>query len=81
MTNTIFDFSLIMSKQVKSISIYNKACKIIQCFKCYYYEHITIQCTREKRCDHCVESHATNFEVYMIDFKSKCYLCEEDYKS
>jgi len=40
--NIIFDFSLIISKQVKLILIYNKACKIIQCFKCYYYEHIII---------------------------------------
>ncbi len=70
-----------MNKQVRSISIYNKACKIIQCFKCYYYKHITIQCIKEKKCDYYVESHAINFEACMTSFKFKCCLCEEDYKS
>lgn len=80
MANNILDLSLMMGKQVRPVSIYNKACRIIQCFKCYYHGHITIQCTKEERCGHCAGSHATNSKACMTSFKPRCCLCEGGHK-
>jgi hypothetical protein len=80
MANTILDLSLMMGKQVRPVSVYNKACRTIQCFKCYHYGHTTVQCTREERCGHCAGSHATNAEACLAGFKPRCCLCGGGHK-
>ena len=79
--NVILNYNLKMNKVVHVCSVFNKICKIIQCFKCYNYEHITIQCTKETRCDHCVDNHSIKNEVCATEHIFKCCLCSENHKS
>jgi len=80
MGNAILDLSLMVGRQVRACSVINKACRTIQCFKCYYYGHTTVQCTREERCGHCAGAHPTNSEACLTGYKPKCCLCGGGHK-
>jgi len=81
MGNAILDLSLMVGRQVRACSVFNKACRTIQCFKCYHYGHTTVQCIREERCGHCAGAHLTNSEACLAGFKPKCCLCGGGHKS
>ena len=80
MGNAILDLSLMVGRQVRACSMFNKACRTIQCFKCYYYGHTTVQCTREERCGHCAGAHPTNSEACLTGYKPKCCMCGGGHK-
>ena len=56
--------NLIIKRQLRVCSIFNKTTKFIQCYKCYKYEHITTQCFYNKICEHCVNEHSTRSRLY-----------------
>lgn len=80
MGNAILDLSVMVGRQVRACSMFNKACRTIQCFKCYHYGHTTVQCTREERCGHCADAHPTNSKACLTGFKPKCCLCGGGHK-
>jgi hypothetical protein len=53
---------------------YSRACKLLQCFKCYEYGHITRQCRNAERCGHCAGEHLTR--DCSAPAEKKCALCK-----
>ena len=78
--NAIIDYNLMVGRQVRVCTVFNKMCKTIQCFRCYHYGHTTIQCTRQERCGHCGGQHATNSKQCAENAKSSCCLCGGGHK-
>lgn len=78
--NAILRRGLMIGREIRACSVFNKACRSIQCFKCYQYGHTTVQCTREERCGHCAGSHATKGEACPPGYKPKCCACGGDHK-
>jgi hypothetical protein len=61
--------------QIKNTIRYSKACKVLQCFKCYEYGHITRQCRNEEDCGHCAGGHPTKDCLDPTGNKT-CALCK-----
>lgn len=80
MGNTILNNHLVMSKQLRACSVFNMACRTIQCFGCYHHGHTTVQCTREERCGYCGGSHATQSESCPEGHKAKFCVCGGGHK-
>lgn len=47
MNNNMLNNNIMIEEKLKICSIFNKACKSIQCYKCHHHEHTTIQCTKK----------------------------------
>ena len=80
MGNNILKQNLVVSKQIRACSIFNKACRTIQCFKCYQYGHTTVQCSYEEKCGHCAGSHVIQLNSCSKGFRVRCCLCHEAHK-
>ena len=80
MGNNILEQNLVVSKQIRACSVFNKACRTIQCFKCYQYGHTTVQCSYEEKCGHCAGSHATQSNSCSEGFRVRCCLCHGAHK-
>ena len=78
--NVILNEHLMIERQIKVCSIFNKTCKFIQCFKCYHHEHTMIRCFK-KKCEHCDDNHATQSNFYSKKYKLKCCVCDDEHKS
>jgi hypothetical protein len=61
--------------QIKNTIRYSRACKVLQCFKCYEYGHITRQCRNEEKCGHCAGGHPTKDCLDPTGNKT-CALCK-----
>lgn len=51
--NAALDCNILLGREVFGGVVFNRACKSIQCFRCYSYGHITVQCTNKPACGHC----------------------------
>ena len=80
MGNAMLDNSIVIGDVLRACSVFNKACRTLQCFKCYHYGHITVQCTREERCGHCAGRHSTQANACVSGVKPKCCLCGGPHK-
>ena len=81
MNNSMLNNNIMIEEKLRTCSMFNKACKIIQCYKCHYHEHTTMQCTKEERCEYCAETHVTREKKCAADYKIKCCVCEKAHNS
>jgi hypothetical protein len=44
-------------QQVHQCQLYDRACRVKQCFRCYNYGHIGTQCNASQACGYCAEQH------------------------
>lgn len=44
---------------IKRTVRYSRACRVLQCFKCYEYGHTTRNCRNTEKCGHCAQEHLT----------------------
>ncbi|THY15601.1 hypothetical protein D6D01_07863 [Aureobasidium pullulans] len=44
---------------IKRTVRYSRACRVLQCFKCYGYGHTTRNCRNTEKCGHCAQEHLT----------------------
>lgn len=75
MGNAILNESLVVGRQLRACSIFNKAARSIQCFKCYKYGHITTQCSHSEACGHCAGEHSTRSGLCTQGYSVKCCAC------
>ena len=75
MGNSMLDNSIMVGGELKACSVFNKAYRTIQCYKCHHHGHTTIQCTKEERCGHCAGAHATRSKACAEGHKVKCCVC------
>ncbi|KAG9636027.1 hypothetical protein KCU64_g14772, partial [Aureobasidium melanogenum] len=59
---------------------YSRACKTLQCFKCYEYGHTTRSCSNTEKCGHCAEEHLTKDCPAPAGTKI-CALCKGPHKA
>ena len=69
--------SIVWHGKVHATTRYDRACRLKQCFRCYKYGHIGLQCSAEQVCGYCGEPHETKScpQRHGKDFQPKCAGC------
>ena len=75
MGNAMLDNSMMVGGELRACSVFNKACRTVQCYKCHQHGHTTVQCTKEERCGYCAGAHATREKKCAEGYKTKCCVC------
>ena len=57
--NEAIDNGLVIDGQIHMARVYDRECRIKQCFNCYKYGHFSSQCTNKQVCGRCSHNHAT----------------------
>lgn len=55
--NAAIDEGLVIGSELKICRVYNRACRIQQCFNCQNYGHSTPQCVKPIACCYCAGAH------------------------
>ena len=60
------------------LPLYDRACRVKQCFRCYQYGHIGTQCNTSQTCGHCAENHESKHckQKGTEGFIPKCTTCK-----
>jgi hypothetical protein len=59
MANAIIYAGMIWNGQIHQCQLYDRACRVVQCFRCYHYSHIGTQCNASQTCGYCADLHGT----------------------
>jgi hypothetical protein len=57
MANAIIYAGMAWEGQIHQCQLYDRACRVKQCFRCYHYGHISTQCNVSQTCGYCAEQH------------------------
>jgi hypothetical protein len=57
--NQALDGGLVLNSRMHQCELYDRACRIKQCFNCHKYGHIGSQCRAKTACGYCAGAHAT----------------------
>ena len=57
--NAIIYAGMAWEGQIQQCQLYDRACRMKQCFRCYHYGHIGTQCNVSQTCGYCSEQHET----------------------
>ena len=60
---------------VKRTVRYSRACRVLQCFRCYEYGHATHNCRNSEKCGHCAQEHLTK-DCLTPNGTKTCTLCK-----
>ena len=77
--NAALDCNILLGREVFGGVVFNRLCKSIQCFRCYSYGHITVQCTDKAACGHCSQEHSS--KDCPGNLPQKCVLCKGNHKA
>lgn len=55
--------------------LYDRSCRLKQCFRCHEYGHIVPQCDAEERCGYCAEKHNTKECMKKLSDPKQAPLC------
>jgi len=81
--NLALQTGLIWDSEYKKTELYDRACRIQECFKCHKYGHISAQCGGTKKCGICAEGHRSE-DCPSTDLGSstrKCASCGGPHKA
>jgi hypothetical protein len=78
MANAIIYAGMVWDGQVHQCQLYDRACRIKQCFRCYNYGHIGTQCSAAQVCGYCSEQHETKHcsQKGAEGFAPRCTVCK-----
>jgi hypothetical protein len=80
MINWLLNVNMLKSYQKCSCKLFKKNCHIIQCFKCFKFNHMTKFCKNEERCLKCADKH--HFKECIVSANKKCCVnCNENHES
>lgn len=75
--NAAIEEGLVIGSELRSYRLYNRVCRILQCFNCQNYGHGTLQCVKPNACCYCGGKHRS------IECKekttAKCAVCGENH--
>ena len=75
--NAAIGGGLVWESEMMTSELYDKACRIKQCFRCYRYGHIGTQCSAEQKCGYCAGRHATkDCSNREASSPHKCAVCD-----
>ena len=60
--NKVKNNEIVITDKIHTAKIYNRNCKIKQCFNCYKYEHLFIQYTNKTSCEKCAHNYKTSIK-------------------
>lgn len=72
--NAAIDKSLVIGSSLETCQVYNRACKLQQCFNCQNYGHSTSQCIKDAACCQCAGAHS--FKECPGNLPKKCATCK-----
>ncbi len=78
MANAIIYTGMVWNGQIHICQLYDRACKVKQCFRCYHYGHIGAQYDAAQTYGHCVELYETKNckQKGELDFLPRCAVCK-----
>jgi hypothetical protein len=78
MANAIIYAGMVWDGQVHPCQLYDRACRVKQCLRCYNYGHIGTQCDAAQTCGCCAELHETkNCKQKGVEgFTPRCAVCK-----
>ncbi|KAK9445095.1 hypothetical protein VB005_01558 [Metarhizium brunneum] len=81
MANAIIYAGMAWDGRIHQCQLYDRACRVKQCFRCYNYGHIGTQCNASQVCGYCAERHETKHcqNRGMEGFTPRCAVCKDDH--
>ena len=79
MMNWLMNMSMLNSYQECACKLFEKNCCIIQCFKCYKFDHMIKICKKNQRCKKCADKHHIKKCVMSLN-KRRCVNCNENHE-
>jgi len=78
MANAVIYAGMVWNGHIHQCQLYDRACRIKQCFRCYNYGHIGTQCNTSQFCGYCAEQHETKHcqQKGVRDFTPRCVVCK-----
>lgn len=78
MANAIIYTGMAWDGQIHTCQLYDRACRVKQCFRCYNYGHIGAQCGATQTCGYCAELHETKNckQKGEQGFTPRCAVCK-----
>lgn len=79
MANAVIYAGMAWEGQIHQCQLYDRACRVKQCFRCYNYGHIGTQCNASQTCGYCAELHETrNCKQKGVEgFAPRCAVCKD----
>jgi len=78
MANALIYTGMAWEGHIRQCQLYDRACRVKQCFRCNNYEHIGTQCNASQTCGYCAELHETKHCRHKgVDgFTPRCPVCK-----
>ena len=78
MANAVIYAGLVWDNQVHQCQLYDRTCRVKQCFRCYNYGHIGTQCNLSQVCGYCAERHESKHCKHhgVEGFTPRCAVCK-----
>lgn len=79
MANAIIYAGMAWDGRIHQCQLYDRACRVKQCFRCYNYGHIGTQCNASQVCGYCAERHETKHcrQKGTEGFVPRCTVCKD----
>ncbi len=79
MMNRLMNMSMLNSYQECACELFEKNCRITQCFRCHEFDHITKICRKNQRCEKCADKH--HIEKCVMSLNRRCCVnCNENHE-
>lgn len=78
MANALIYAGMVWEGHIHQCQLYDRACRVKQCFRCNHYEHIGTQCNAPQTCGYCAELHETKHCRHkgVEGFTPRCPVCK-----
>lgn len=78
MANAIIYAGMAWDGHIHQCQLYDRACRVKQCFRCYHYGHIGTQCNASQTCGYCAELHESRHckQKGLEGFVPRCTVCK-----
>ena len=79
--NMVLQTGLIWDSEYKKTELYNRACCIQKCFRCYKFGHISAQCSGQQKCRLCAKNYRSEKCPSKDLEKRKCASCRGSHRA
>jgi len=76
MMNQLMNMSMLNSYQECACKLFEKNCRITQCFRCHKFDHMIKFCRKNQRCKKCANKHHIK-KCVMSSNRKRCVNCNE----
>ncbi|KIW36020.1 uncharacterized protein PV06_11675 [Exophiala oligosperma] len=78
MANAVIHAGMAWEGQIHQCQLYDRTCRVKQCFRCNHYDHIGAQCNAFQTCGYCAEAHEAKHcrQKRVEGFTPRCAVCK-----